>query len=255
MRKFTAVYKEKQAISEKVLEERVLGEFKKVYAGLLEQYEITDFKNLDGDSQVAFLRELNEYWTEEEGLSEKGQVFLETKSLLLTEASTSLQKKYYLKNKATAVIAEVFNQSGLKDNLYKVLDEMYKNTKSEEINEVLPTDAISGTILESFGAALQDLMTEIVYELSPEEDLNEEKNAEKKTEVVNERKFNTAQRKEMAKSGDAMKDGSFPIANVQDLKNALKAVGRSKNPEAAKAHIKKRAKALGNTDLIPSDWK
>jgi len=59
----------------------------------------------------------------------------------------------------------------------------------------------------------------------------------------------------MAANGEAMKDGSFPIANVQDLKNALKAVGRSKNPEAAKAHIKKRAKSLGNTKLLPADWK
>ena len=52
-----------------------------------------------------------------------------------------------------------------------------------------------------------------------------------------------------------MPDGSFPIANVQDLKNAIKSVGRSKNPAAAKAHIKKRAKALGNTKLLPEDWK
>ena len=52
-----------------------------------------------------------------------------------------------------------------------------------------------------------------------------------------------------------MPDGSFPIANVKDLKNAIKSVGRSKNPAAAKAHIKKRARALGNTKLLPEDWK
>ena len=179
MRKFNAVYKEKQAISERVLEERVLGEFKKVYAGLLEQYEVTDFKELNGDSQVAFLREVNEYWSEEEGLTEKGKVFLETKSLLLTESSTQLQKKHFLKSKATAVLSTIFEEAGVKDSLYKVLDEMYKNTKSEEITDVLPTDAISGTILESFGVVLQNLMTEMVYEMTPEEDLNEEEDKKK----------------------------------------------------------------------------
>lgn len=179
MRKFNAVYKEKQAISEKVLEERLLKEFKNVYSNLLEQYEATDFKKLDSDTQVAFLRELNEYWTEEEGLSDQGKVFLENKSALLTEASTPLQKKSYLKNKATAVIAESLKSVGIKDQLYSILDEMYKKTKSEEMSDVLPTDAISGTILESFGSALQDLMTEIVYEISPEEDLNEEEDKKK----------------------------------------------------------------------------
>jgi len=51
-----------------------------------------------------------------------------------------------------------------------------------------------------------------------------------------------------------MPDGSFPIVTLQDLKNAIKAHGRAKNPEAAKAHIKKRARALGHTELIPKNW-
>jgi hypothetical protein len=242
MRKFNTVFKEKQAVSEQFLEEKLLNEFKKVYSALLEQYEIAEFYSLDEDTQVAFLRELNEYWTEEEGLSPKGEKFLTTKSAILTESSTPLQKKSYLKNKATAVIAEVLRQSDIKTKLYSVLDEMYKNTNSSEISDVLPADAISGTILESFGTALQDLMTEIVYELTP-------------TEELNEREFSEKKRKELAKEGEAMKDGSFPIANVQDLKNAIKAHGRAKNPAAAKAHIKKRAKALGKSDLIPAEWK
>lgn len=248
MRKFNAVFKEKQAISEQVIEERTLNQFKDVYSALLEQYETTEFYDLDENTQVAFLRELNEYWTEEEGISEKGVEFLKTKSSILTESSTALQKKSYLKNKATAVISETLRQADLKDKLYGVLDEMYKSVKAEEISDVLPADAISGTILESFGSALETLMTEMVYELTPEaEQLNEEE--------LYEREFNTKQRKEMAEKGQAMSDGSFPIATVKDLKNAIKAIGRAKDPAAAKAHIKKRAKALGNTKLIPEDWK
>lgn len=175
MRKFNVVYKEKQAISEQVLEERLLNEFKDIYGNLLEQYETSEFHDLDENTQVAFLRELNEYWTEEEGLSEKGVNFLKTKSTLLTEDSTPLQKTSYLRNKATVVIEETLRQAGLKEKLYDVLDEMYKNTKSTKIEEVLTTDAIAGTILESFGVSLQDLLTEMIYELTPEaETLNEE---------------------------------------------------------------------------------
>lgn len=173
MRKFNAVFKEKQVITEKILEEKLLKEFKEVYSSLLEQYEVVEFYDLNEDTQVAFLRELNEYWTEEEGLSNKGAKFLKTKSAILTESSTPLQKKSYLKNKATAVISEMLRQSDVKTKIYAVLDEMYKSTNSKEMTEVLPTDIITGTLLESFGVALEDLMTEMVYELSPEEDINE----------------------------------------------------------------------------------
>jgi hypothetical protein len=51
-----------------------------------------------------------------------------------------------------------------------------------------------------------------------------------------------------------MPDGSFPIADEEDLHNAIQAIGRAKDPEAAKAHIKKRARALGKEALIPEGW-
>lgn len=68
------------------------------------------------------------------------------------------------------------------------------------------------------------------------------------------REFDTEMRKEMADKGTAMDDGSYPIANTGDLKNAIQAFGRSKNKDATKAHIIKRAKALGKTDMLPEDW-
>lgn len=68
------------------------------------------------------------------------------------------------------------------------------------------------------------------------------------------RAFSSGERKKAASGGSAMKDGSFPIESVQDLKNAIKAVGRASNPASAKAHIKKRAKALGKENLLPDDW-
>jgi hypothetical protein len=68
------------------------------------------------------------------------------------------------------------------------------------------------------------------------------------------RDFSAKERKAAAKSGAAMPDGSFPIESEEDLKNAIKAYGRSKDKDAAKAHIKKRAKALGLSKLIPEEW-
>jgi hypothetical protein len=63
--------------------------------------------------------------------------------------------------------------------------------------------------------------------------------------------YDTEQRKEMAAKGFALADGSFPIANLEDLKNAIMAYGRAKDQAKAAKFIVKRAKALGAEDLIP----
>lgn len=68
------------------------------------------------------------------------------------------------------------------------------------------------------------------------------------------REFKPKERKDAAGKGLAMPDGSFPIKNAADLRNAIKAVGRAKNSAAAKAHIIRRAKALGLEDLLPDGW-
>jgi len=63
--------------------------------------------------------------------------------------------------------------------------------------------------------------------------------------------YDTEERKEMASKGFALADGSFPIANLEDLKNAIMAYGRAKDQAKAAKFIAKRAKALGAEDLIP----
>lgn len=68
------------------------------------------------------------------------------------------------------------------------------------------------------------------------------------------RKFTPGQRDKAASVGAAMPDGSFPIKNEQDLRNAIQAVGRAKDSDAAKRHIIKRARALGLTNLLPDGW-
>ena len=68
------------------------------------------------------------------------------------------------------------------------------------------------------------------------------------------RKFDTAERKDLADSGAARPDGSYPIKTATDVSNAVKDFGRSKGSAADKAHIVARAKAIGATDQLPADW-
>jgi hypothetical protein len=68
------------------------------------------------------------------------------------------------------------------------------------------------------------------------------------------RDYTTEARELLAKEGKALPDGSYPIKDEGDLRNAIRAIGRAKDPAAAKAHIVKRAKALDATKLLPDDW-
>jgi hypothetical protein len=73
-------------------------------------------------------------------------------------------------------------------------------------------------------------------------------------EIALKRAYSEESRMEMAKRGMAMEDGSYPIKDVADLRNAIQAYGRAKDKEATKAHIIKRAMALGAEELIPENW-
>ena len=69
------------------------------------------------------------------------------------------------------------------------------------------------------------------------------------------RLFSDESREELAKNNMALPDGSYPIENESDLKNAISAFGRAKNKTKAKKHIIKRAMSLGREDMIPEKWK
>ncbi len=59
----------------------------------------------------------------------------------------------------------------------------------------------------------------------------------------------------MAASGEAKKDGSYPIKTAKDVENAVKDWNRSGGSASDKKHIIARAKAIGATDSLPDDWK
>ena len=84
---------------------------------------------------------------------------------------------------------------------------------------------------------------------------SDENDQERLAEIYFKKMFTDDRREELAKMGMALPDGSYPIESEEDLKNAIQAFGRAKDKEAAKAHIMKRAKALGKEDLIPDNWR
>ena len=69
------------------------------------------------------------------------------------------------------------------------------------------------------------------------------------------RDYSSGSRERMAEAGTAMPDGSFPIVNRTDLRNAIQSVGRAKDYNAARAHIIRRARALNAMDMLPEDWR
>lgn len=70
---------------------------------------------------------------------------------------------------------------------------------------------------------------------------------------VEKRQYNTEERRAMAEKGEALPDGSFPIADKADLGNALQSIGRAGNRALALRHIRARARALDAMDMLP-DW-
>lgn len=63
------------------------------------------------------------------------------------------------------------------------------------------------------------------------------------------RDFTDDQRAKLAEEGKAQPDGSYPIVNREDLRNAMRAIGRSKNRALTIRHIKRRAKEMGVSNL------
>jgi len=81
-----------------------------------------------------------------------------------------------------------------------------------------------------------------------------ERRNDKEGDGVDFKDYSPEARKAMAKDGRALPDGSFPIADCADVKNAIQAIGRAGDPAKAKAHIKKRRSALKCDIDLPDGW-
>lgn len=73
--------------------------------------------------------------------------------------------------------------------------------------------------------------------------------------IIEAHDFSDKQRSKLAKKGEALPDGSFPIKTTSDLENAIKSIGRAKNYAAARRHIIKRARELKAIKSLPPEWK
>jgi len=165
MRKFGEIYKQKVTEAEIRQENKILEDFKHVYSALLDHYGLKSVHELDDEAQVSFLTELNGYWSEKEGLNEKGKTFLEKRSMELNENSTAIQRKNFLREKCNIVINETIRQSKLKYKLYDIIDEMYKQINASDLSDVLSPEMITNIITETLNKTIEDFTSNIRKEL------------------------------------------------------------------------------------------
>lgn len=165
MKRFGEIYKQKVNEAEIRQESKVLDDFKLVYSAMLEHYDLKNIHQLDDEAQISFLTELNNYWSEEKGISEKGISFVNKRDMHLNENSTSIQRKNYLKNRTYAVINETIRQTELKYKLYDVIDEMYKQVKASDLSDVLSPETIVNIITESLETSTAKFLEGISKEL------------------------------------------------------------------------------------------
>lgn len=122
----------------------------------------------------------------------------------------------------------------MKDNIKKILGPEVKPSPVEIVMKAFQEGKVTEDVVKS------------VCEKYPKEI----RKANNKTD------FSHSERKDLAKKGEAMPNGKYPIRNSQDLKDAIKLSGASDMPkEKVKAWIKKRAKELGLEGELPEDWK
>lgn len=122
----------------------------------------------------------------------------------------------------------------MKDNIKKILGMEVKSN---------PVEIVMKAFQE--GKVTEDVVKSVCEKYS-----KEIRKANNKTD------FSHSERKDLAKKGEAMPNGKYPIRNSQDLKDAIKLSGASDMPkEKVKAWIKKRAKELGLEGELPEDWK
>ena len=122
----------------------------------------------------------------------------------------------------------------MKDNIKKILGREVKPNPVEIVMKAFQEKKVTEDVVKS------------VCEKYPKEI----RKANNKTD------FSHSERKDLAKKGEAMPNGKYPIRNSQDLKDAIKLSGASDMPkEKVKAWIKKRAKELGLEGELPEDWK
>lgn len=102
-------------------------------------------------------------------------------------------------------------------------------------------------VLKAFAEGLisQDVFDEFLKKAHEKDELEKS---------LNKNYFSNKEREKLADRGEAMPDGSFPTTSLQDFKDAIRSIGRAKNPSSVKKYLLRRAKEKGWEEYIPNDW-
>lgn len=150
------------------------------------------------------------------------------------------------KVKKDATMGAVY-EAEIHRNFTNLADGMYATGRLTREERIALSSAI-GDALDAFSDRVSQSAPQL-YDRSPYED------SEGEMEKAS-REFSTETREDYASRGIALPDGSFPIPDKDALRRAIASYGRAdiaKRP-AVIAHIKRRAKALGATDMIPESF-
>ena len=193
---------------------------------------VVDIKRADNSSIEVFLSgegdELGWLKLDDELVDE---VELKSLDIISTQEAENIAVKT-LGGEASSVTADIFNQQDVYVVEINTFDEKSYDVFISTEGKVLGYD-----------------------EYTVESPLSEDEEIKAlEAELAIKRMYSREQREEMADNGEALEDGSFPIADEADLKNAIQAYGRASDKAAAKAHIMKRAEELGLDELIPATW-
>ena len=67
--------------------------------------------------------------------------------------------------------------------------------------------------------------------------------------------YSDEERAAMARTGEAMPNGSYPIKHAADISLAVENWRNAGQPADARKHILRRATELGALHLVPDDWR
>lgn len=121
------------------------------------------------------------------------------------------------------------------DNVNKIIDSEYLHKKGQAI------------VLKAFadGEISKEVFDEFIKKSREKDELEK---------AENKHYFSNKERKKLADKGEAMPDGSFPTASLQDFKDAVRSIGRAKNSAAVKKYLLRRAKEKGWEEHVPEEW-
>ena len=192
-------------------------------------------------------------WVDEEGISR--YTAIPTEISLVDQPACSTATIQFIKADGTTE-EKTFNKKEA-SNVDKE-----KETQVEAVEKSVETETVEKTAVEiepKDEPKPEVEKTSVEIDSKQEEEVKDEIEDDDKDDDCDKeckkRDFTAEERKKLAEEGKAMPDGSFPIENKEDLKNAIRLAGQSKDKAKAIEFICRRARALGAEDMIPDEWK